>query len=187
MKNDNRGFTLIELMISMVIFAILVTSVFGFMLASSRSYNKINDRLNLDTESQITLNLLSSYVMNCDSYIYFNTGTSTLYVLSKGSSDTTCNVSVFSLTTGYIYYGYKADGATLSGTTFSCTAAATDRLAQNVTGFSVATSDGALVTTTTGSKVTSATVTITFANGTATASRTMTIALRNKPTIAALG
>jgi|GEM_PF-965383 len=186
MKKDNRGFTLIELIICMVIFAIVVASVFGFMLASSRSYSAITNRLNLSLQSQLTMNQLGEYIMNCNAgLVYTNNtsttpNTSTLYVIDKGSIDPKYDVYVFQLKPdGCIYYGYGKNVATLSGTTFSFTAfAATDLLAENVTSFSVSQTLNSDST-----KVLSAAVSIVFTKNSTASSNRRTIALRNCPPI----
>ena len=186
MKKDNRGFTLIELIICMAIFAILVTSVFGFMLASSRSYSAITNRLNLSLQSQLTMNQLGEYIMDCnEGLVYTNNtsttpNTSTLYVIDKGSIDTKYDVNIFQLKPdGCIYYGYGGNVATLSGTTFSFTSfEANNLLAENVTSFSVTqklNSDN--------TKVISAVVSIVFTKNSAASSARRTIALRNCPPI----
>ena len=180
MKKDNRGFTLIELIICMAIFAILVTSVFGFMLASSRSYSAITNRLNLSLQSQLTMNQLGEYIMDCNEGLYFKPDTSTLYVIDKGSIDTKYDVNIFQLKPdGCIYYGYGGNVATLSGTTFSFTSfEANNLLAENVTSFSVTqklNSDN--------TKVISAVVSIVFTKNSAASSARRTIALRNCPPI----
>lgn len=184
MKNDNRGFTLVELMVSLVIFGVVVASAFGLMLAASHSYNSVTNRVNLEVESQITMNQLNEYIMDCNGGLYYKTdtsttpNTSTLYVMDKGSIDTKYDVYVFQLKPdGCIYYGYGKNVATLSGTTFSFTAfAANDLLAENITSFSVTRTLNSDST-----KVISASVSIEFTKKSAAFSAQRTIALRNFP------
>lgn len=186
MKNDNRGFTLIELVISMVIFSIVVISVFGFMLAGSRSYSTITNRLNLELDSQLAMNQMENYIMDCNTNLYFNTNTDTLFLINKGSSDTTYDVHIFQFTDGNINYGFGEDDATLNSGTYSSSApVAADLLAENVTEFSVSyfRADGTEITIADGPSAASAVITMTLTRNSVAYSATKTIALRNKPTI----
>ncbi|PKM72352.1 MAG: hypothetical protein CVU91_10155 [Firmicutes bacterium HGW-Firmicutes-16] len=179
MKNDNKGFTLIELMISLTIFAVLVTAVFSFMLAGSRSYSTVTNRLNLNVQSQLALNQLESYIIDCNAGLYY--ADNTLYIFNRGSSDTQYDVHVFKYddASKQIKYGYGKNSANLVGGNFSCTVTAEDLLAENVTAFSVTTvSDG--------TRLTSATVSLVLTSNSASFNAQKTIALRNKPVAATL-
>lgn len=65
MKN-NKGFTISELLVSVTIFGIVLAAIFGFMLASAKSYNKVNDRAEIQERSRTALNLLEEYVIDCN-------------------------------------------------------------------------------------------------------------------------
>ena len=58
MKNNNSGFTLIEIIICLVIFAIVAATAFGLMLAASHSYTSVNGKMDLQLQSQLTINQL---------------------------------------------------------------------------------------------------------------------------------
>jgi len=180
MKNDNRGFTLIELIISILIFGIMLASVFGFMLAGARSYNTVTNQLNLDLQAQLAVNQISEYVIDCSAGLYFRNGK--LYVLNEDPApdtlgNTTYTAHVFQLTDGSIKYGTGAAAKSTTDGTFSCSVTAADLLVKNVTGFSVTqiSSDGV--------NVTSVRISLNLANNSATYSGIKTIALRNKPAI----
>jgi len=188
MKKDNRGFTLIELVICMVIFSIVVASVFGFMLAGARSYSTITNRLNLELDSQLAMNQLENYIMDCNTNLYYSanptTSTNTLFVINKGSTDTKYDVHIFQFTGGRINYGFGEDAATLSSGNYTySTTAVTDQLADSVTAFSVRyfRADGTEITT--GSRAASVTITVELTRNSVPFRGTKTIALRNKPTI----
>ena len=181
MYKNNKGFTLVELMISITIFAVVVTAALGFMLAGSRSYSSVTNRVNLDFESQLAMNQLSDYIIDCNACLYYDTGSDTLYVINKNSD-------AVPVTYTANYFQYKADGKIYFGTSsasydsatnnYICTVAANDLLATGVTEFSVVpiSSDGV--------NVTSAAVTINFSKGSATYNGVKKVALRNKPAIA---
>lgn len=177
MKNDKRGFTLIELMVSLAIFGIVVTAVFGFMLAGSRSYNTVTGRLNQDIQTELVLSQFESYIMDCSSCLYFKGDK--LYIIDLNSDGSSYTANVFQYKADdCIYYGKGTATKNSSTGAFICVATASDLLAQNVSGFSVTpiSSDGA--------NVTSAVVTIEFLRSSQTITNKKTIALRNKPAIA---
>jgi prepilin-type N-terminal cleavage/methylation domain-containing protein len=69
--DNNKGFTLVELLVCVVIFGIVLAAAFGFMLASAKTYNKVNDRLEIQNQSQAALNLIEEYVIDCNLGISF--------------------------------------------------------------------------------------------------------------------
>lgn len=94
MTDNNKGFTLVELLVSVVIFAVVLAGAFGFMIAAAKSYNKVNDRLEIQSQSQAALNLIEEYVIDCNLGISFESGanyvkdgksypTGTLYILNE--------------------------------------------------------------------------------------------------------
>ena len=183
MKEDNRGFTLVELVICMVIFAIVVAAAFGFMISGSRSYGSVTERLNLQLDSQLAMNQLGDYIIDCNAGLYFETDletkTSTLYILNKGSSTTVFDVHVFQLKSSdnCIYYGFKEDAAELASSKLSIIKDITveDLLAENVTKFTISTASSDNI------KTSSALVTINFKRGNTSFNGEKIVALRNKP------
>lgn len=177
MCKDNKGFTLVELIVSITIFAIVLAAVFGFMLAGSRTYNTVTNRLDLNLQAQLAMNQISDYIIDCNACLYYSGDR--LYIINEGetSGDYTANVFEYK-SDGCIYFGTGA--ATLNSTTgnFTCTVSTTDLLAKNVTGFATVpiSSDGV--------NITSAVFTINFANKSASYSGKKTVALRNMPAIA---
>lgn len=106
MKMNNKGFTLTELLVSVVIFGIVLTAAFGFMLTSAKSYNKVNDRLEIQTQSQMALNLIEEYVIDSVGGICFDKNSKTLYTLREptiedvgGEKKTSCIADVFRFST----------------------------------------------------------------------------------------
>ena len=184
MKNDNRGLTLIELVICLVIFAVVVASAFGFMLASSRSYTSVNNKLNLQLQSELTMNQLGDYVIDCNACLYFKatTNSNTLYVVDKiADGSYTAHVFKYVKASGNILYGTGDAKKNPTSGAFTCTVEPTDLLAENVTKFDVTPiSSDAL-------SVTSAVIEVTFDKNSVSYADKKTIALRNKPLIAAVG
>lgn len=64
MKRDQKGFTIVELLIAVAILAIVVASVCGFILVGSRSYAAGNSDINVQQESQLALNQMSDVMID---------------------------------------------------------------------------------------------------------------------------
>lgn len=103
MRDNNKGFTLVELLVSVVIFGVVLTAAFGFMLAAAKSYNKVNDRLEIQNQSQAALNLIEEYVIDSNLGMSFKQGvdytkdgksynTGTLYILNENNGSYTVHI-----------------------------------------------------------------------------------------------
>lgn len=55
-RSDERGFTLVELVISMAMFSVVMIAIMIFMTTGTRSYGTAKNELNLQMESQMLLN-----------------------------------------------------------------------------------------------------------------------------------
>ena len=55
MKNNHRGFTLLELIVSFAILSVLVLVVVGFMSAGAGTYRSVSTETTLQYNSQLTL------------------------------------------------------------------------------------------------------------------------------------
>lgn len=111
-KQNNKGFTLVELIVCMVVFAIVLAAVFGFMLASADSYSNVSNRISIELQGQVAASQITEYITDCSYGICVEEGAtegeSTLYIVDRdGDSDTTCVVHAYQYltTTGVIKYG----------------------------------------------------------------------------------
>ena len=64
MKRDQKGFTIVELLIAVAILSIVVTAVCGFILVGSRSYAAGNSDISVQQEAQLALNQMSDVVID---------------------------------------------------------------------------------------------------------------------------
>lgn len=64
MKKNQRGFTIVELLIAVAILAIVVASVCGFILVGSRSYASANSDISVQQEAQLALNQMSDVLID---------------------------------------------------------------------------------------------------------------------------
>lgn len=64
MRKDQRGFTIVELLIAVAILAIVVASVCSFILVGSRSYASANSDISVQQEAQLALNQMSDVLID---------------------------------------------------------------------------------------------------------------------------
>lgn len=69
-KIDNHGFTLVELMISMAMMALVAVGALQIYASASRSYEYSNNELNLQTEAQIMINQLQERAVTANNVSY---------------------------------------------------------------------------------------------------------------------
>lgn len=79
-REDQRGFTIVELLIAVAILSIVVASVCGFILVGSRSYASANSDINVQQEAQLSLNQMSDVLIDTTrsvTYTGYNVGGTT--------------------------------------------------------------------------------------------------------------
>lgn len=64
MKRDQKGFTIVELLIAVAILSIVVAAVCGFILVGSRSYAAGNSDISVQQEAQLALNQMSDVMID---------------------------------------------------------------------------------------------------------------------------
>ena len=134
MKKDNRGFTLSELLVCVVIFGVVLASIFGFMLASSNSYNKINDRLDVQLQAQLAANQASEFIIDCNTGIAQDA--TTLYIIYE-TAPGKFSISAFKYIqeSGKILYG-KVENAVMKNGVIEFSITPSSLLSDHVTAFS---------------------------------------------------
>lgn len=177
MKNDNRGFSLAELIVSIAIFAVVLTAVFDFMMAGSRAYTNVSDRLKLDLDAELLMNQLTEALIDCNGTVYYHDRS--LYVINQEDSGYTAQVFTFRPEDNKIYFGSGTAEKTASGTSprFTTTVTATDLLAENVAALEIqpVSRDSA--------RISSVRIFIKLTKGTDIYTADKTLALRNRPVL----
>lgn len=166
MKRDNRGVTLVELLVALAILGILSAAVMGFVSAGSSSYQNVSASIDIQMESQLTVNQIQQYLVDCNGGVSFE-GDS-LFILNREDSGSYV-VHAFQYREEALYY--SCNEVTDEGGTFSCTIADGDKLSGHILAFQAAT--GAAGTTT------SVMLDISFYNSGKTYRTEQTSAMRN--------
>ena len=69
LRKNKKGFTLVELIVSIVILSIVLLAAFGFMVSGAKSYATVDTRINRQLKSQLTLGQITDCLMNCNAGI----------------------------------------------------------------------------------------------------------------------
>ncbi len=65
---DNKGFTLVELIVTFAILAVVMIMVGAIIGMSSGTYKSISDDLNLQYEAQLAMSQIQEFVIDCSAY-----------------------------------------------------------------------------------------------------------------------
>ncbi len=182
MKTDNKGFTLVELIVSVAILAIVMLAAFGFMLAGTKSYTSIDARITRQFKAQLAVNQVSDSLMNCNTGLSTADSGQTVYILEKRGSAYT--VRAFRQSGSELQYGEATaaekietiikDGAEIKTTIYTASISSWSKAAGSVDSFSVTLTPGI-------GAVKSAAIQLKFKNSDKT--YTQTVALRNAPPV----
>ena len=84
MLKDKKGFTLVELIISMAVFVIVAGVVTVFMLNGTNSFNRTKKELDIQIQTQTLINQLDDMIRsaNCVKYVKISSGSDTINTLT---------------------------------------------------------------------------------------------------------
>jgi len=124
-KND-RGFTLVELIVSTAILAIVALGAGAFMVAGTRVYSSLNYTVRLQYEAQLAMAQLQEYAVDCSDGIAWDPGQTKLYIADESA----VHVFDYDETAKTIFYG---TGSKAENLTFAVDAIAAEHVeAMNV-------------------------------------------------------
>lgn len=157
--NNNKGFTLLEMIISVAILSIVIVTATSFMVTGTKLFSASNNEVELQQEVQVALNNVENRIIDAKLGIRCDDDGNQviLTVFNDKTSTTPKEYIVWNKSDKKIYYDSSAANVTL--TTFSTS----EVLASNVTNFEVVLKEGDMgatatpdpaVTTTPGPSVT---------------------------------
>jgi prepilin-type N-terminal cleavage/methylation domain-containing protein len=71
MKKDNKGLSLIELLVAFALLSVISLIILGIMTSASRMYQKVSTDVSLQMQSQITMAQIKEYVVDANQSIRF--------------------------------------------------------------------------------------------------------------------
>lgn len=81
--NKNKGFSLVELIVAIAIFAIAGVAVFGFTVYSSNNYSRTNTEVKLQYEQQLVVNQIRDAILEASKGIYYDEAAKSLFIYSE--------------------------------------------------------------------------------------------------------
>jgi prepilin-type N-terminal cleavage/methylation domain len=170
-KHDNKGFTLIELIVAVAILAVLTVSVMGFIFSGTGAFLSVYSNVSLQTSTQMVMNQLKEYLIDCNGGVCY--AANTLYIVDVDDVGT-CTEHVFALNTADRTIRYAVNPGNSQEVKDNG-----DLMATRVTALTVTTDSAPVGSSATSWKTSTATVEITLSRLGKTYTEVETIALRN--------
>lgn len=82
MKSDNRGISLVELIASIAILALVSGAILGFFLFSTRQYHKGSSESTVQNEAQMVMGRLENLIINASDGVGTNAAGDVLYLFN---------------------------------------------------------------------------------------------------------
>jgi prepilin-type N-terminal cleavage/methylation domain-containing protein len=79
MKKNNRGFSLVELVVVVAILAVVGVAVMGFLTTSSNLFKHVSTDVDLQEEAQITMNQLENLLINAEAGVNYTANELCIY------------------------------------------------------------------------------------------------------------
>lgn len=111
-RQDNKGLSLVELIIALAIFAIAGLAIYGFVSFSTRTFTESNRNVKLQYEQQIVVNRIKDIILETSRGISFNDTDKRLLVFSDPESGPSAEYMKVSLikwdeSSNQLIYGYN--------------------------------------------------------------------------------
>lgn len=99
MKLNNRGMTLVEMIVAFAILGLVSASIFSMMLTGTKTYTKLTNTVKLQYDAQLATANIEKRILNCDEGFEWD-GSSLILV-----EDGTAHVLNWNASTGEFKYG----------------------------------------------------------------------------------
>jgi prepilin-type N-terminal cleavage/methylation domain-containing protein len=84
---NNKGFTLVELLVTIAVATIVVGGAVGFMMTGYNQYHSQNSNINLQYEAQLAMNQVEDLILNATNGIAYDEATATLTLYNQVQSE----------------------------------------------------------------------------------------------------
>ncbi len=175
-KGNNKGFTLVELIIATAILGIVVVGIFGFMQTGANSYRSVSSGIRLQTAAQQAMSQVQETVLDCDTAMYISTAGDAMYLLSRDDDTDDYTLSAYQM--GSDDLEYRQLSVTSATDESSIEASEAHMLSEDVSAFSADAGE------TENGRVTGVGITLTLERDGKSYTGKQTIALRNTPQLA---
>lgn len=83
MRKNNKGFSLVELIVTFAIISIIGLAVFGFMSVSNRQFRTVSTDVGLQYDQQVVVNQIRDYILESSDAIFYDNDDQALYVFKQ--------------------------------------------------------------------------------------------------------
>jgi len=83
MIKNNKGFSLVELIVTFAIISIIGLAVAGFMSVSNRQFKTVSNDVGLQYDQQVVVNQIRDYILESSDAIYYDNDDQALYVFKQ--------------------------------------------------------------------------------------------------------
>lgn len=105
-QKDNKGFTLVELIVSFAILVIVSLAVVGMMTTGMRFFRTTSSNIGLQYEYQTVMTQMREHIVDCNAGVAVEGNT--LYIVSRyedlATGDIIYETTVFTISGGTLYY-----------------------------------------------------------------------------------
>ncbi len=116
---NNKGFSMVELIVSIAIFGFLSVGIVGLMMTGTNLFSSINTYVDLQFESQTAMVQIQEYVIDCNYSVKWDDATNTLTITNEEDGVDALNnpikiykthIFTFNETDNTLYYGTNPTG-----------------------------------------------------------------------------
>ena len=101
MKLNNRGMTLVEMIVAFAILGLVSTSIFSMILTGTKTYTKLTNTVKLQYEAQLATANIEKRILNCNDAVSWSDANKSLILVEDGK----VNVAHWDSSSKKLYYG----------------------------------------------------------------------------------